>query len=161
VNRKKAAKKKSPTPLTADMLNELNKNHMGGLENYGADDMYNIDDTWDERRQDVKPKAKVRTRNSFTSLTSTNLHSFSVSQTPSTEAIQTSMTVGGRNICSAIKPMSSTTIHMIHSTNFSQSTRSNRIHTAEVRSASWSQHGRRVLILPTTETVVTIIVLGD
>jgi hypothetical protein len=45
------------------MLNELNKNHMGGLENYGADDMYNIDDTWDERRQDVKPKAKVRTRN--------------------------------------------------------------------------------------------------
>lgn len=33
---------------------------MGGHENYGADDMYNIDDTWDERRQDVKPKAKVR-----------------------------------------------------------------------------------------------------
>jgi hypothetical protein len=60
VNRKKAAKKKSPTPLTADMLNELNKNHMGGLENYGAEDAYNLEDTWDERRQDLKPKAKVK-----------------------------------------------------------------------------------------------------
>ncbi|CRK97209.1 CLUMA_CG010606, isoform A [Clunio marinus] len=58
VNRKKAAKKKQPTPLTADMLNELNKNHMGGLDNYGAEDLYNLDDTWDERRQDVKPKVK-------------------------------------------------------------------------------------------------------
>jgi hypothetical protein len=61
VARKKAAKKKSPTPLTADMLNELNKNHMGGLENYGAEDAYNMEDTWDERRQDVKPnKVKVK-----------------------------------------------------------------------------------------------------
>lgn len=66
VNRKKAAKKKSPTPLTADMLNELNKNHMGGTDNYGADDMYNIDDTWDERRQDVKPKVKVKICNFLT-----------------------------------------------------------------------------------------------
>lgn len=59
VNKKKAAKKKPPTPLTADMLNELNKNHMGGLENYGAEDLYNLDDTWDERRQEAKPKVKV------------------------------------------------------------------------------------------------------
>jgi hypothetical protein len=63
VNRKKAAKKKSPTPLTADMLNELNKNHMGGLENYGAEDVYNLEDTWDDRRQDLKPKAKVSLKN--------------------------------------------------------------------------------------------------
>lgn len=62
--RKKAAKKKSPTPLTADMLNELNKNHMGGHENYGAEDVYNMEDTWDERRQDMKPKAKVKNLNS-------------------------------------------------------------------------------------------------
>lgn len=42
------------------MLNELNKNHMGGLENYGAEDLYNLEDTWDERRQEnVKPKVKV------------------------------------------------------------------------------------------------------
>lgn len=57
--RKNAARQKTPTPLTADMLNELNKNHMGGLENYGAEDLYNMenDDTWDERRnQEVKPK---------------------------------------------------------------------------------------------------------
>lgn len=39
------------------MLNELNKNHMGGFENYGADDAYNLEDTWDERR-DVKPKVR-------------------------------------------------------------------------------------------------------
>ncbi|KAL7036173.1 hypothetical protein ACKWTF_008731 [Chironomus riparius] len=56
INRKKAAKKKGPTPLTADMLNELNKNHMGGFDNYGAEDAYNLEDTWDERRSDVKPK---------------------------------------------------------------------------------------------------------
>ncbi|KAG5682362.1 hypothetical protein PVAND_011718 [Polypedilum vanderplanki] len=54
--RKKAAKKKAPTPLTADMLNELNKNHMGGFENYGAEDAYNLEDTWDERRNEIKPK---------------------------------------------------------------------------------------------------------
>lgn len=58
VARKKAAKKKAPTPLTADMLNELNKNHMGGLDNYGAED-YNLEDTWDDRRNDLKPKVKV------------------------------------------------------------------------------------------------------
>lgn len=62
MNRKKAAKKKAPTPLTADMLNELNKNHMGGLDNYGADDAYNLEDTWDDRRQDLKPKVKVMTK---------------------------------------------------------------------------------------------------
>lgn len=62
MNRKKAAKKKMPTPLTADMLNELNKDHMGGLENYGAEDLYNMEDTWDERRQDLKPKVKVSLR---------------------------------------------------------------------------------------------------
>ncbi len=60
VNRKKAAKKKAPTPLTADMLNELNKNHMGGLENFGAEDPYNLDDTWDERRlEPIKPKVII------------------------------------------------------------------------------------------------------
>lgn len=32
---------------------------MGGLENYGAEDLYNIDDTWDERRQDIKPKVSL------------------------------------------------------------------------------------------------------
>lgn len=65
VNRKKAAKKKAPPPLTADMLNELNKNHMGGLDNYAADDAYNLEDTWDERRQDLKPKVKVMIRRKF------------------------------------------------------------------------------------------------
>jgi hypothetical protein len=59
VNRQKASKKKSPTPLTADMLNELNKNHMGGLENYGNEDLYNVDDTWDDNlEQGIKPKVR-------------------------------------------------------------------------------------------------------
>lgn len=31
------------------MLNELNKSHMGGFENYGADDLYNMEDVWNEK----------------------------------------------------------------------------------------------------------------
>lgn len=42
-------------PLTADMLNELNKNHMGGFENYGREELY-IEDTWDDVKPDFKPK---------------------------------------------------------------------------------------------------------
>ncbi|XP_039283089.1 mucin-5AC isoform X2 [Nilaparvata lugens] len=49
VNRHKSAKKKSPVTLTEDMLNELNKNHMGGLDNYGADDLYNMEDVWNDK----------------------------------------------------------------------------------------------------------------
>ena len=48
--------KKTPTPLTADMLNELNKDHMGGVDNYGADDFYNVDDAWNDTKQPIKPK---------------------------------------------------------------------------------------------------------
>lgn len=58
VNRKKQAQKKAPTPLTADMLNELNKNHMGGMENYGPDEMYNVDDNWADDYNDYKPKVR-------------------------------------------------------------------------------------------------------
>lgn len=46
--------KKQPIELTDDMLNELNKNHMGGLDNYGADDLYNMEDVWND-----KPVKKV------------------------------------------------------------------------------------------------------
>lgn len=59
VNRQKNAKKKSPTPLTEDMLNELNKNHMGGFDNYGAEDLYNMEDVWNERSYETKPQKKV------------------------------------------------------------------------------------------------------
>ncbi|CAA9998340.1 unnamed protein product, partial [Nesidiocoris tenuis] len=55
VNRHKSAKKKQPTVLTEDMISELNKNHMGGLDNFGADDLYNMEDVWAD-----KPVAKVR-----------------------------------------------------------------------------------------------------
>ncbi|XP_031626667.1 uncharacterized protein LOC116342958 isoform X2 [Contarinia nasturtii] len=55
MNRQKRSKKKAPVPLTADMLNELNKNHMGGFENYGHEELY-IEDTWDDVKPDFKPK---------------------------------------------------------------------------------------------------------
>jgi len=55
VNRHKNSKKQ-PTPLTEDMLNELNKNHMGGLDNYGAEDLYNMEDVWNDRSYDKPPK---------------------------------------------------------------------------------------------------------
>jgi hypothetical protein len=54
VNRHNSVKKKQPVALTEDMLNELNKNHMGGLDNYGADDLYNMEDVWND-----KPTKKV------------------------------------------------------------------------------------------------------
>lgn len=41
------------------MLNELNKNHMGGFENYGADDLYNMEDVWNEKAYDTKLPKKV------------------------------------------------------------------------------------------------------
>lgn len=55
LNRQKRAKK-TPIPLTNDMLNELKVNHMGGADNYGVDDFYNIDDPWNDTKQPIKPK---------------------------------------------------------------------------------------------------------
>lgn len=64
VNRQKNSKKKQPTVLTEDMLNELNKNHMGGIDNYGADDLYNMEDVWNEKAYDTKiPKKVIRFQN--------------------------------------------------------------------------------------------------
>lgn len=60
LNRQKRAKK-TPIPLTNDMLNELKVNHMGGADNYGVDDFYNIDDPWNDTKQPIKPKVKNRT----------------------------------------------------------------------------------------------------
>lgn len=42
------------------MLNELNKSHMGGFDNYGADDLYNMEDVWNEKAYDTKLPKKVR-----------------------------------------------------------------------------------------------------
>lgn len=63
VNRQKNNKKKAPIPLTDEMINELNKNHMGGIDNYGAEDFYNLDD-WNDRAFETKPK-KVREKEKF------------------------------------------------------------------------------------------------
>lgn len=32
---------------------------MGGFDNYGADDLYNMEDVWNERSYDQKPQKKV------------------------------------------------------------------------------------------------------
>lgn len=60
MNRQKNAKKRQPTALTEDMLNELNKNHMSGIDNYAADDLYNMEDVWNDKAYDTKlPPKKV------------------------------------------------------------------------------------------------------
>uniref|UniRef100_A0A336M6W1 CSON013052 protein n=1 Tax=Culicoides sonorensis TaxID=179676 RepID=A0A336M6W1_CULSO len=51
ISRQRAAKKKGPVPLTAAMLNELNKNHMGGIDNYGNEELYNVDDGWGDEKE--------------------------------------------------------------------------------------------------------------
>lgn len=62
MNRQKKSKKKQPVALTADMLNELNKNHMGGgMDDYGHDELYNAEqqDTWnDNNKHAIKAKVK-------------------------------------------------------------------------------------------------------
>ncbi|XP_008198760.1 mucin-2 [Tribolium castaneum] len=73
VNRQKNAKKKAPVSLTEDMLNELNKNHMGGFDNYGADDLYNMEDVWNDRG--FEPKlAKKRSSGSLHDNSMSNLY---------------------------------------------------------------------------------------
>lgn len=72
VSRQKRSKKKHPTALTADMLNDLNKNHMGGTENYGQEDFYNVEDTWDSARNDIKPKVSII--NKIDTIETTNIH---------------------------------------------------------------------------------------
>lgn len=44
--------------MTNEMLNELKINHMGGVDNYGVDDFYNIDDAWNDTKQPIKPKVR-------------------------------------------------------------------------------------------------------
>ena len=67
VSRHKSAKKKQPVSLTEDMLNELNKNHMGGLDNFGADDLYNMEDVWNEKpmKKVCRPQLKVISQTFF------------------------------------------------------------------------------------------------
>lgn len=41
---------RTTVPLTADMLNELDKSHMAGVDNYGADEVYDPDDAWNNEK---------------------------------------------------------------------------------------------------------------
>lgn len=56
VNRHKNNKKKTPTPLTEEIINEMNKQQIGGFDNYGADDLYGMDDVWNDRGYEKPPK---------------------------------------------------------------------------------------------------------
>lgn len=42
-------------PLTEEMLNELNKNHMSGVDNLGNDAFYDVGDAWDPPTFPSKP----------------------------------------------------------------------------------------------------------
>ncbi len=44
-------------PLTEEMLNELNKNHMGGVDNLASESFYDLGDAWD------RPKSSVYSAN--------------------------------------------------------------------------------------------------
>lgn len=52
-------KKRHDVPLTAEMLNELNKNHLAGVDNYAMDGLYDMDAIWNEKIQDRR-SMKVR-----------------------------------------------------------------------------------------------------
>lgn len=43
----------------------MNKHHIGGFDNYGADDLYGMDDVWNDRGYDKPPK-KVKKNFFFT-----------------------------------------------------------------------------------------------
>lgn len=58
VNRHKNNRKRNPTPLTEDIINEMNKHNLSGLDNFGADDLYGMDDVWNEKGYE-KPSKKV------------------------------------------------------------------------------------------------------
>ena len=52
-------KKRHDVPLTAEMLNELNKNHLAGVDNYAMDGLYDMDAIWNEKVHDRR-STKVR-----------------------------------------------------------------------------------------------------
>lgn len=100
VNRQRRSLKKQPQPLTADMLNELNKNHMGGVENYGQEELYNQEDTWSDNKLAIKQKVSALDFIFFMNITDYHPHRawFSASPTPRTAAARTSTTAGVRSI---------------------------------------------------------------
>lgn len=55
-------KKRHDVPLTAEMLNELNKNHLAGVDNYAMDGLYDMDAIWNEKIQDRR-SMKVNIKN--------------------------------------------------------------------------------------------------
>jgi len=76
------------------MLNELKVNHMGGADNYGVDDFYNIDDPWNDTKQPIKPKVGHMT-SAAPCIHIYNTALFSASPTQCTVAtVPTSTTVG-------------------------------------------------------------------
>ena len=48
--KRRARAPRTTVPLTADMLNELDKSHMAGVDNYGVEDVYDPDDAWNNEK---------------------------------------------------------------------------------------------------------------
>lgn len=67
--RRRRQHQRKPLPLTEEMLNELNKNHMSGVENTGGDSFYNDDvgDAWDHRTNFPTKPIKVNKEPPFSS----------------------------------------------------------------------------------------------
>lgn len=61
IRRRRQHKRKS-VPLTEEMLNELNKNHMTGADNGSGDSFYDVGDAWDHRTAFPTKPIKVRRR---------------------------------------------------------------------------------------------------
>lgn len=58
VNRARV-KKRHDVPLTAEMLNELNKTHLAGADNYAHDALYDMDAIWHEKMAAERRSMKV------------------------------------------------------------------------------------------------------
>ena len=53
--RRRRQNTRKSVPLTEEMLHELNKNHMGGVDNLGNDAFYDVGDAWDPPTFPSKP----------------------------------------------------------------------------------------------------------
>ncbi|XP_043232461.1 uncharacterized protein LOC122386852 [Amphibalanus amphitrite] len=66
--KRRARAPRTTVPLTADMLNELDKSHMAGVDNYGVEDVYDPDDAWNNEKvtYDRRLRSASRARNDDT-----------------------------------------------------------------------------------------------
>lgn len=127
---------------------------MGGIENYGADELYNVDDNWGDDYNDYKPKvSSVSPKAASLQLSGPkqNKHFMyvcffdSVSVTPCTAVDRISTTVGAPNTI----PSTITTRTTI---------RTNQLRMR--RTCSWSRRRRQGRLCPCTRTTIPVATTG-